>query len=112
MRAYKVATTPLMGPMLITADGDLAEGPIHDEKKLRIPKLTISIPSQGDSGAVSEAAKMLVAAERPMILADRMARSQERMKRLMELAEALHAPVVDIGGRMNFQSTHYLCRIV
>ena len=45
MRAYKIATTPPMGPVLITADGDLAEEPIHDEKKLRIPKLTISIPS-------------------------------------------------------------------
>jgi acetolactate synthase I/II/III large subunit len=110
MRAYKIATTPPMGPVLITADGDLAEGPIHDEKKLRIPKLTISIPSQGDSGAVSEAAKMLVAAERPVILADRMARSQEGMKRLVELAETLNAPVVDIGGRMNFPTTHYLCR--
>ena len=110
IRAYKIATTPPMGPVLITADGDLAEGPIHDEKKLRIPKLTISIPSQGDSGAVSEAAKMLVAAERPVILADRMARSQEGMKRLVELAEMLNAPVVDIGGRMNFPTTHYLCR--
>jgi len=53
---------------------------------------------------------MLVAAERPVILADRMARSQEGMKRLVELAEMLNAPVVDIGGRMNFPTTHYLCR--
>src|SRR5437870_2447662 len=80
MRAYKIATTVPMGPVLITADGDLAEEPVHDEKKLRIPKLTMSIPPQGDSGAIREAAKLLVAAERPVILADRMARSQEGMK--------------------------------
>src|SRR5262252_8251650 len=110
MRAYKIATTPPMGPVLITADGDLAEEAVHDEKKLRIPKLTKSIPSQGDSGALAEAAKLLVAAERPVILADRMARSQEGIKRLVELAEALNAPVVDIGGRMNFPTTHYLGR--
>src|SRR5436190_1449321 len=110
MRAYKVATTPPMGPVLITADGDLAEGPIHDEKKLRLPKLTMSIPPQGDSGAVAEAAKLLVEAERPVILADRASRSQEGMKRLIELAEALNAPVVDLGGRMNFPTTHYLNR--
>ena len=110
MRAYKIATTPPMGPVLITADGDLAEEAVHDEKKLRIPKLTKSIPSQGDSGALAEAAKLLVAAERPVILADRMARSQEGVKRLVELAEALNAPVVDIGGRMNFPTAHYLCR--
>ena len=48
-----------MGPVLITADGVLAEGSIYEEKKLSIPKLTLSIPPQGDSGAVSEAAKML-----------------------------------------------------
>ena len=110
MRAYKIATTPPMGPVLITADGDLAEEPIRDEKKLRIPKLTVSIPPQGDSGAVSEAAKLLVAAERPVILAERMARTPEGMKRLVELAEALNAPVCDIGARMNFPTTHYLCR--
>ena len=37
-----------------------------------------------------------------MILADRACRSQEGMKLIVELAEALNAPVVDIGGRMNF----------
>jgi acetolactate synthase-1/2/3 large subunit len=110
MRGYKIATTVPMGPVLITADGSLAEGPIYDEKKLRIPKLTLSIPPQGDSGAVLEAAKMLVAAENPVILADRACRSQEGMNRIVELAEALNAPVVDIGGRMNFPMNHYLCR--
>ncbi len=110
MRGYKLATTPPMEPVLITADGDLAEEPVHDEKKLRIPKLTLSIPPQGDSGAVSEAAKMLVAAEHPVIIADRAARSQAGMKRMVELADALNAPVIDLGGRMNFPTTHYLCR--
>jgi benzoylformate decarboxylase/acetolactate synthase-1/2/3 large subunit len=110
MRAYKIATTVPMGPVLVTADGVLAEGAINDEKKLRIPKLTLSIPPQGDTGAVSEAAKMLVAAQNPVILADRACRSQDGMKRLVELAEALNAPVIDIGGRMNFPMNHYLCR--
>ncbi|HTM10600.1 MAG TPA: thiamine pyrophosphate-dependent enzyme [Verrucomicrobiae bacterium] len=110
MRAYKIATLPPMGPVLITADGDLAEEPVRDEKRLKIPKLTMSIPSQGDSGAVAEAAKLLIAAEHPVILADRAARSQEGIKRLVELAEALNAPVVDLGGRMNFPTTHFLNR--
>ena len=110
MRAYKIATTVPMGPVLITADGDLAEEAVHDEKKLRIPKLTLSIPPQGDSGAVAEAGKLLAAAENPVILADRACRSQEGMKQLVELAEALNAPVADIGGRMNFPTSHYLSR--
>jgi len=91
MRAYKIATTVPMGPVLITADGVIAEGPISDEKKLSIPKLTLSIPPQGDSGAVAEAAKLLVAAQNPVILADRASRSQEGVKRIVELAEALNA---------------------
>jgi thiamine pyrophosphate-dependent acetolactate synthase large subunit-like protein len=110
LRAYKIATLPPMGPVLITADGDLAEEPIHNEKNLKIPKLTMSIPSQGDSGAVAEAAKLLLAAEHPVILADRASRSPEGMTRLIELAEALNAPVVDLGGRMNFPTTHHLNR--
>src|SRR5258706_8503035 len=110
MRAYKIATTVPMGPVLITADGDLAEEPIHDEKKLCMPKFTMSIPPQGDSGAVTEAAKLLVAAQNPVILADRACRSQEGIKRMVELAEALNAPVVDIGGRMNFPTNHFLCQ--
>ncbi len=110
MRGYKLATMPPMEPVLIAVDGDLAEEPVHDEKKLRIPRLTLSIPPQGDSGALTEAAKMLVAAERPVIIADRAGRSQAGMKRMVELAEALNAPMIDVGGRMNFPTTHYLCR--
>jgi thiamine pyrophosphate-dependent acetolactate synthase large subunit-like protein len=110
MRGYKIATTPPMAPIVITADGILQEAAIPDEKKLRIPKLTRSIPPQGDSGALAEAAKMLVAAEQPVIIAERAARSQEGVKRLVELAEALNAPVIDLGARMNFPTTHYLCR--
>ena len=110
MRGYKLATTPPMEPVVITADGYLQEAAIQNEKKLHIPKLTRAIPPQGDSGALAEAAKMLVAAERPVIVAERMARSQEGIKRLVELAEALNAPVLDLGGRMNFPTTHYLCR--
>ena len=110
MRAYKIATTVPMGPVLITADGDLAEDPVHEEKKLRMPKLTLSISPQGDSGAVSEAAKMLVTAQNPVIMADRACRSQAGLKLMVELAEALNAPVIDLGGRMNFPTTHHLCR--
>ena len=110
LRAYKMALTPPMGPVVITVDGDLAEEAIHDEKKLRMPKLTRSIPPQGDSGALAEAAKLLAAAEHPVIVPDRACRSQEGMKRMVELAEALNAPVADIGGRMNFPTSHYLNR--
>ena len=109
VRAYKLATTSPMEPTLIVADIDLQEDHIEDEAALRIPKLVPAIPAQGDAGALAEAAKWLVNAKAPVILADRAARTQNGVKRLVELAEALNVPVVDLGGRMNFPSRHYLC---
>ncbi|HEX3097472.1 MAG TPA: thiamine pyrophosphate-binding protein [Usitatibacter sp.] len=107
VRAYKIATTPPMEPVLITADMDLQEEPVHDGK-LSIPKLARSVPPQGDQAALAEAAKWLVGARNPVIIADRCARTPDGVKHLVALAEALQAPVVDLGGRMNFPNTHPL----
>jgi thiamine pyrophosphate-dependent acetolactate synthase large subunit-like protein len=57
---------------------------------------------------VAEAAPLLVNAQNPVIVADRAARTPAGLARLIELAEALQAPVVDQGGRMNFPSRHPL----
>ena len=51
---------------------------------------------------------MLVDAEHPVIVVDRLARNQEGVDNLVVLAELLQVPVVDQGGRMNFPNTHYL----
>jgi thiamine pyrophosphate-dependent acetolactate synthase large subunit-like protein len=110
VRAYKMAMTPPMEPVMIVADGMLQEHAIEDEKGLSIPKLVLTAPPQGESGAVREAAKLLAAAQNPVIVCERVARSQEGVKLMVELAEALNAPVVDQLGRMNFPTTHYLCR--
>jgi len=110
VRGYRLAMTPPMEPVVIIADGMLQEHAIEDEKKLSIPKLRLPVPPQGEAGALKEAAKLLAAANNPVIVADRVARSQEGIARLVELAEALNAPVVDLLGRMNFPTTHYLCR--
>ena len=110
IRGYKIAMTPPMMPVLVVIDGGLQEDPISPEVKarLRIPRLTRATPPQGDSGAVAEAAQLLVNAQNPVIVADRAARTPAGIQRLIELAEALQAPVVDQGGRMNFPSRHPL----
>src|ERR1700687_4999186 len=108
VRAYKIAmTTPSM-PVLLVADADLQETPLAKDAAFHIPKLTLDSLPQGDSGAVAEAARLLVAAENPVIVADRAARTPAGMARLIELAEALQAPVIDQGGRMNFPTRHPL----
>jgi acetolactate synthase I/II/III large subunit len=108
VRAYKIAmTTPTM-PVLLVADSELQESPISTDTKFRIPKLVMETPPQGDSGSVAEVARLLVAAENPVIIADRAARTPAGMASLIELAETLQASVIDLGGRMNFPSRHPL----
>jgi hypothetical protein len=41
---------------------------------------------------------------------DRAARTENGIRLLVQLAEALQAQVIDQGGRMNFPNTHYLSR--
>ena len=108
VRAYKIAMTPPMMPVVLVADSDLQEKPIAKGTKLRIPKLTLTSPPQGDSGAVAEVARLLVEAENPVLIADRVARTEAGKKYFTELAEFLQAPVIDRAGRMNFPTRHPL----
>ncbi len=108
VRAYKIATTPPMGPVFLALDAELQENPIRDAESLRIPKFEPVIPPQGDSGAIAAAAKMLVEAQNPVIICDRLARTPAAMARFVELAETLQCGVIDNVGRMNFPSRHPL----
>ena len=108
VRAYKIATTPPMGPVFLALDAELQENPIPDGESLHIPKLGPVVPPQGESGALAEAAKMLVEAQTPLIICDRMARTPAGMANLVDLAETLQCGVIDNAGRMNFPSRHPL----
>ena len=107
VRAYKIATTPPMGPVVIVLDAMLQEHAMGQDKP-NIPALAPTVPPQGDEAALEVAAKMLLDAEHPLILADRVARTPMGMKHLVELAETLQSPVVDRLGRLNFPNDHYL----
>ena len=98
VRAYKIALTPPMGPVLLVADSHLQEEGIPEKNQLRVPKLTPVAPPVGDPAAVAEAARSLVAAENPVILGGEAARTETGYKLLIELAETLQAPVQ--GGNM------------
>ena len=108
VRAYKIAMTPPTLPVLLVADAELQENPIPDNLALHIPKLGQFTPPEGDSAAIAEAARMLVNAQNPVLLADRLGRTPAGMKNLIDLAEALQAPVISRPGRMNFPSRHPL----
>jgi len=106
VRAYDIAMTPPMAPVLIVANYELQDH-ANKQTNLRIPKLSRTTPPQGDSGAVAEAARMLVDAERPLILSERTARTPNGTKLMIELAETLQAPV-NGTERMDFPNRHAL----
>jgi acetolactate synthase-1/2/3 large subunit len=110
MRAYRIAMTPPMGPALLVVDAGLQETPLPDRSRLRMPALTRTAPPQGDANAVREAARLLVEAERPLILIQKVARTPKGWDLMIELAETLQAPV-DVGtfgSWKDFPSWHAL----
>src|SRR5882672_4119803 len=109
VRAYKYMMTPPHEPVMIALDGGLQEEFMQDHgPALYIPRYTPPSPPQAEVAALREAAKLLVNAENPVIVADRVARTPNGVKYLVQLAELLQCPVIDQGGRMNFPNTHHL----
>ena len=112
VRGHALACAQPPGPAFIVADTKLQEDPLDErgQNRLRIPPLVRPSQTAGDPNAVRDAARMLVSAEAPVIIADRYARSQAAMDDLVRLAELLQAPVIDNRSRMNMPNTHYLCQ--
>jgi thiamine pyrophosphate-dependent acetolactate synthase large subunit-like protein len=108
-RGYQLATSPPYGPVLIMVDGELQENLIPEGLRPEPLRMTPTNPV-GDPAAVEAAAKLLVAAQSPVIIADRLVRTPAGMQNLVQLAELLQAPVLDRGGRLNIPTTHYLCQ--
>jgi acetolactate synthase-1/2/3 large subunit len=107
MRGYSLMTTPPFGSALIVVDADLAENSI-EKKPMPIPPFHPVRPPAGDPDAVNEIAKLLVNAQNPLIVTGRTARTPAGTDLVVQLAEALQAPVIDTGDRMNMPTNHYL----
>jgi acetolactate synthase-1/2/3 large subunit len=106
VRAYKIAMTPPREPVVIVLDSSLMENPIPKDAVLHIPKLTLDGPPQGDSASIMEAAKLLVSAENPVLIAGDFVNSETGMKDLIEFVDTLQIPVIDQGR--NLPSRHPL----
>ncbi len=107
MRGYSLMTTPPYGSAVIMVDADLAENSA-EKKPMPMPPFHPVRPPAGDSNAVDEIAKLLVNAQNPLILTGRTARTAAGTGLVVQLAEALQAPVIDTGDRMNMPTNHYL----
>ena len=106
-RAYSVMMTEPRGPIYMCYDAWLQEQPLEHKVPLP-PKNAAKVPARiaPDPKALEEAASMLSAAKRPVILAEYVGRDPEGFHALVELAETLGAPVYDVNSRLNFPSRH------
>jgi thiamine pyrophosphate-dependent acetolactate synthase large subunit-like protein len=106
-KAHSMSLTAPYGPVLVTVDADLAELPMEG-KIVATPAYKPVHQAVADPSVLAEVAKLLVAAQRPLIVADRVANSPEAMAHLVELAELLQVPVFDQLNRANFPNNHHL----
>jgi acetolactate synthase-1/2/3 large subunit len=100
MRAYKIAMTPPMGPVMLTVSAELQESIVTNEP--RIPEIVLPAPPQGETAAVREAARLLVGAETPLIQIAKLGRTPKAWDLLIELADLLQSPV-DVMGYSSWQ---------
>ena len=108
-RAYSVMMTEPRGPIYMCYDAWLQEQPLGHEVPLP-PTSAQKVPTQlaPDPAALQRAAKMLLAAKRPVIIAEFAGRDPGAFDALVELAETLGAPVWDVNARLNFPNRHPL----
>jgi len=114
IRGYRIATSEPKGPVYICYDTDLQEDPLRE--KIAIPdvnRFSPSAPVQANPAALKKAARLLLDAEFPLIIAENLGRHHGTVDSLIELAELLAIPVIDkVGNRsangFNFPNTHPL----
>ncbi|MBL8549259.1 MAG: hypothetical protein JNJ73_04695 [Hyphomonadaceae bacterium] len=109
VRAHKVAMTPPYGPTLITVDKELQEDASDRAREPRKPALQRASFPVAERGAIEALADALVAAEAPVLVGDRVARTQAGMDSLVTLAELLQCAVISPAGtRLSFPQLHPL----
>ena len=108
-RAAKTALAPPTGPVFLSLPGDIlnAEGDVDLGAPTRIGGRL-----RGDRAAVEEAAALLAAAERPVLMAGDAAAQSGAHAELIELAELIGAPVYAefIPNTASFPTSHPLFR--
>ena len=108
-RAAKTALAPPTGPVFLSLPGDIlnAEGDVDLGAPTRVGGRF-----RGDRAAVEEAAALLAAAERPVLMAGDAAAQSGAHAELIELAELIGAPVYAefIPNTASFPTSHPLFR--
>ena len=108
-RGHRVAMIEPQGPVYIAMDGGLQEQRLAEP--IEYPDFErFAVPSSigADDSALTELARMLMDAKRPVMIPGYTGRSPEAFDRLVELAELAGAGVIDTHHRLNFPNRHPL----
>ncbi|MFB6160552.1 MAG: thiamine pyrophosphate-binding protein [Haloferacaceae archaeon] len=114
VRAINIADTRPKGPTYVALDHEIQEGEL--DAPIPLPDFETHRPATRigpDPDAIDRAADLLVEADLPVLLADQVGDSREAVDALVDLAEALGAPVyhshrLGTPHRYNFPNTHRL----
>lgn len=106
-RGHQLAATAPTGPVYVTLDADLQERPVPPG--LALPDDRLGRPAPGPGGGpdqVAAAARLLVEAERPLLIGGRVGLRPEASSPLVELAGLLAAAYIDDKNTVAFPTDH------
>jgi acetolactate synthase-1/2/3 large subunit len=109
--SYYIATTGRPGPVLIDVPKDISQSPFTGDlnAEMDLPGYHPEESQQIDKKSVQEAARIIMSAKRPVILAGHGAMIARADKELMTMAETLNCPVTTtLLGKGVFPETHRL----
>ncbi len=108
-RGYRVACTEPQGPVYFCYDVCFQEDELTTDVELPDPaRGGLHTRLAMERNALESLTRSLLNAKRPVIIAEAVGRHPERVQTLVELAEFLAAPVLDLNARLNFPNTHPL----
>jgi acetolactate synthase-1/2/3 large subunit len=106
-RAYQMAASEPAGIAYMCYPQEVAIAPLAGGLNYDPLDFAPATGSQGDPSALQAAAKLLVQAQNPVILVNKMGRHPEAVAMLVALAEKLACPVVSGDLWQNFPKTHW-----
>ncbi len=106
-RAFSLLRSGRPGPVMLEVPRDVAVDEVGDSALDYVP--VKATRSAGDPGDIAEAARLLLAARRPVIHAGQGVLYAEATEELLDLAELLQAPVMTtLPGKSGFPEDHPL----
>jgi acetolactate synthase I/II/III large subunit len=107
LRAYRTALTKPCGPVYVCFDAEVQESAIQDAPALPpVERHRPAPPIPAPEESIQRTVELLLNAERPLVMADRMGRDPAAFAALQELASLLALPVVEGEAGVNLPSRH------